>query len=326
MVDVLTFGEAMVRLAPPAFQRLEQTTNLDVEVGGAELNTAVGLVRLGRSAQWVSRVTDNALGRLLLRQVRGTGVDTSRVLLTPAHRVGVYFLEFGAAPRPAEVLYDRAGSAFAHLAPGMLDWPTVLTGVRWLHLSGITPALSADAAAESLTALQTARSLGVRTSLDLNYRSKLWTPSAAGAWARQALPFVEVLIASRGDAAQLLEVAEPDFARGAETLRARFGVRVVASVERSADAVWRDRFTGLAWDGQLHTTRIYEVEVVDRLGAGDAFAAGLIHGLLADDLARGVAIGTALGALQHTLPGDLPWVTAAEVEAVLAGASVRIRR
>src|SRR5262245_4830943 len=167
----------MIRLSPPNFQRLEQARSLDVQIGGAELNTAVDLARLGRSAAWVSRITDNPLGRLLLNQARSAGVSVEYVLTTPEDRVGVYFLEFGAAPRASSVLYDRRGSAIAAIRTGMVDWPRVLAGAKWFHLTGITPALSPTAAEATREALRAARSAGVRISIDLNYRAKLWNQS-----------------------------------------------------------------------------------------------------------------------------------------------------
>src|SRR5436189_4169873 len=162
--EVITFGEAMIRLAPPNFRRLEQARSLDVQVGGAELNTAVGLARLGRSSAWVSRLTENALGRLIANHAREAGVSTDHVVWTRDDRVGVYFLEFGAAPRASSVLYDRKGAAIAAIAPGMVDWAKVFAGVKWFHVTGITPALSASAAEATREALQAARAAGVRTS------------------------------------------------------------------------------------------------------------------------------------------------------------------
>src|SRR5271169_2077098 len=156
--EVITFGEAMIRLSPPNFRRLEQARSLDLQVGGAELNTAVGLARLGHSAAWVSRLTNNPLGRLIANQAREAGVSSEHVVWTPDDRVGLYFLEFGAAPRASSVLYDRKGAAIV----------------------GITPALSSSAAAVTREALQAARKAGVQTSMDLNYRAKLWSQAEAG--------------------------------------------------------------------------------------------------------------------------------------------------
>src|SRR5258708_3617969 len=164
----------MIRLSPPNFRRLEQAQSLDLLVGGAELNTAVGLSRLGRSSAWVSRLTDNSLGRLIANRAREAGVDTRHVLFTNDDRVGIYFLEFGAAPRASSVLYDRKDSAIAHVKPGMIPWPAVFGRARWFHVTGITPALSPTAAETTREALQAARAAGVRVSIDLNYRVKLW--------------------------------------------------------------------------------------------------------------------------------------------------------
>src|SRR3954451_8938891 len=151
--DVITFGEAMVRLAPPNFRRLEQTRSLDVQVGGAELNTAVGLARLGRSSGWVSRLTNNPLGRLIANHAREAGVSTEHVVWTGDDRVGLYFLEFGAAPRASSVLYDRRGAAVAGVRPGMVAWAQLFAGAKWFHVTGITPALSATAAETTREAL-----------------------------------------------------------------------------------------------------------------------------------------------------------------------------
>src|SRR5215211_4431458 len=145
MPEVITFGEAMIRLSPPGFRRLEQASTLDVQVGGAELNTAVALARLGRPSAWVSRLTDNPLGRLIANHAREAGVSTEHVVWTRDDRVGLYFLEFGAAPRASSVLYDRKGAAIAAILPGMVDWRRALAGARWFHVTGITPALSPGA-------------------------------------------------------------------------------------------------------------------------------------------------------------------------------------
>src|SRR5881227_2779255 len=160
MHDVITFGEAMIRLSPPNFRRLEQAQSLDLQVGGAELNTAVGLARLGHSTAWVSRLTDNPLGRLIANRAREAGVDTEHVVWTKDDRVGVYFLEFGAAPRASSVLYDRKGSAIAGVKPGMVPWASVLAGAKWFHVTGITPALSGSAAEATREAMSAARAAG----------------------------------------------------------------------------------------------------------------------------------------------------------------------
>src|SRR6266566_4918502 len=178
--DVVTFGEAMIRLAPPQFRRLEQAQTLDVQVGGAELNTAVAAARLGHSAAWVSRLTNNPLGRLIANHAREAGVSSEHIVWTNDDRVGVYFLEFGAAPRASSVVYDRKGAAIANLKPGTVPWAKIFAGARWFHVTGITPGLSASAAEVTKESLVAAKAAGLQTSVDLNYRVKLWTPTEAG--------------------------------------------------------------------------------------------------------------------------------------------------
>lgn len=317
----------MIRLAPPHFQRLEQTRTLDLEIGGAEFNTAAGCVRLGRTATWVSRLPDNPLGKLVANRIREIGVTDTFVQYTPEDRCGLYFLEFGASPRASGIVYDRKDSAIARVTPGMFDWPTIFRGARWFHVTGITAALSEGAAAATAEALTAAKQAGLGTSIDLNYRSKLWTPQEAGRVMSGLVNGIDLLIASEGDCRDLFGIDGTDFADMAQQLVARFGVRCVAGTRRETPLVWRNKFAAVGYSaGQLVESAWYDVEIVDRLGAGDALAAGLIHGLLDDDLEKGVHYGAAIGALKHSIPGDLPWITQSEVEAVLAGSGLRIRR
>ncbi len=198
--EVITFGEAMIRLSPPNFQRLEQTSSLDLQAGGAELNTAVALARLGRSAAWISRLTRNPLGRIIASRAQEAGVGTEHVVWTNDDRVGVYFLEFGAAPRASSVLYDRKSSAISQIRPGMVNWKAALAGAKWFHVTGITPALSESAAETTREALQAARQERVQVSIDLNYRSKLWSEADAGRWMSQFMQWCDVLITTEEDA------------------------------------------------------------------------------------------------------------------------------
>src|SRR5947209_4936816 len=222
MNEVVTFGEAMIRLSPPNFRRLEQTHNLDLLVGGAELNTAVGLARLGRSAAWVSRLTDNPLGRLIANRAREAGVSTEHVVWTDDDRVGVYFLEFGAAPRASSVLYDRKGAAIANVRPGMIDWSAAFDGARWFHVTGITPALSATAAETTREALVAARGAGLRTSVDLNHRAKLWSAQEAGRCMAQLMESTDVLITTEEDAERVFGIRGNDHEDVADQLAKRF--------------------------------------------------------------------------------------------------------
>jgi 2-dehydro-3-deoxygluconokinase len=325
--DVITFGEAMLRLSPPNFRRLEQARSLEVFVGGAELNTAVGLARLGRSTAWVSRLTQNPLGRLLGNHAREAGVSTEHVVWTADDRVGVYFLEFGAAPRASSVLYDRKQSAMAQIQPGTVDWPAVFAGSRWFHVTGITPALSPSAAAVTREALQAARAAHVQTSIDLNYRAKLWTQAEAGRWMADCLQYCDALITTEEDVERLFQIKGKNYEDVAAQVADRFSLRIVAITLRDNPLVWRNSWTAIAYyDRSILRTRTYEVEIVDRLGAGDSFAAGLIHGLLDGDVQKGLDYGVAASALKHSIPGDFNWVSREEVDALLKTPGLRISR
>jgi 2-dehydro-3-deoxygluconokinase len=325
--DVITFGEAMLRLSPPNFLRLEQAQSLDLRVGGAELNTAVGLARLGRSSAWVSRLPANPLGRLVANRAREAGVSTEHVVWSDGDRLGLYFVEFGAAPRPSSVLYDRKGAAVASVWPGLVDWAKAFAGAKWFHVTGVTPALSLGAAETTREALRAARAARVGVSIDLNYRAKLWTTAEAGRWMSEFMQDTDVLITTEEDVEKVFEIKGTNYEEVSRQLAERFPLKVVAITLRENPLVWRNSWTAIAYtDGKVLKTRSYEVEIVDRVGAGDSFAAGLIHGLLDGDLQKGLDWGVAVSALKHSIPGDFAWVTPAEVEALLAGGGLRISR
>lgn len=325
--EVITFGEAMVRLSPPNFRRLEQTNSLDVMVGGAELNTAVALSRLGHPTAWVSRLTRNPLGRLIGNKAREAGVCTDHVVWTDEDRVGVYFVEFGAAPRASGVVYDRKGAAIANIQPGMVNWKAVFTGTKWFHVTGITPALSATAAETTRESLQAARAAGVQTSIDLNYRVKLWSQAEAGRWMSDFMQYCDVLITTEEDVERVFGIKGKDYEDVAAQLAKRFPLKIVAITLRENPLVWRNSWTAMAYrDGKVFKTKTYEVEIVDRLGAGDSFAAGFIHGMLEGDLQKAVDFGVAASAIKHSIPGDFAWITREEVEGLLKGGGMRIAR
>jgi 2-dehydro-3-deoxygluconokinase len=342
MFDVVTFGEAMIRLAPPHFQRLEQTASLDVQVGGGELNVAVGASRLGLKSTWVSRLPKNALGRLTENRVRQAGVDTSHLIWAEGGRMGLYFVEFGAAPRPSSVLYDRANSAISGIKPGEVDWKRVFTGAKWCHTSGITPALSDSAAAVTREALQAAKEANVTVSYDLNYRGKLWTPEKAQAVQEPLMEFVDVLITTeedtgvvfkikaegKTDASGFQKVSAESYKDVARRLQEKFQFKAVAITLRENPLVWRNTWTAIAYaDGKFYDDVKYELEIVDRIGGGDSFSAGFIYGYLAKNTYdAAVRYGNAFSALKHSTPGDFNWATLEEVESLLKGASLRVAR
>ena len=338
-MDLVTFGEAMLRLTPPGMQRLEQARSLDVQVGGGELNVAVGAARLGLATRWVSRLPANAVGRLIGNSALEHGVDLSQVLWTSDDRAGIYFAELGAAPRASSVLYDRSGSALSRIAPGMVDWAAVFKEARWFHTSGITPALSDSAAATTTEALTAAKQAGLTVSYDLNYRSKLWSPEHARMVQEPLLQLVDVLIATEEDTRLVLGIESgagdlfdridaEAFAAVARAIYDRFGVRAVVITLRANPRVWLNSWSALLFvHGRVLRAPRYEVEIVDRIGAGDAFSAGLIFARLrGDDWDSALRLATAVSALKHTIPGDFSLSTLDDVERVLAGASLRVSR
>ncbi len=325
--EVITFGEAMIRLSPPGFRRIEQAKSLDLQVGGAELNTAVAVSRLGHSASWISRLPDNPLGRLVANHAREAGVDTSHVMYSKDERLGLYFLEFGAAPRASSVIYDRKGSAIAAVQPGMVPWAKVFAGSKWFHVTGITPALSASSAAATREAMMAAKAAGVKTSMDLNYRVKLWTTTEAGNCLSDLMQYCDVLITTEEDVEKVFGITGSNYEEVAAKVADKFKLDIVAITLRENPLVWRNTWTGMAYQkGKVYKTRTYEVEIVDRLGAGDSFAAGLIHGLLGGDLQNALDWGVATSAIKHSIPGDFAWVRPEEVEALLKGGGLRISR
>jgi 2-dehydro-3-deoxygluconokinase len=310
-MDLVTFGEAMVRFSPPALQRLEQASSLAATVGGSELNVAVLAARLGVASRWVSHLPDNALGRMIESRAREQGVD-ARVEWTADGRVGLYFVEIGGA-RISSVLYDRAGSAISRITPGSIDWASVFAGARWYHVSGITPALSDGAARVTAESLAAAKRAGLTVSYDLNYRNKLWSAQQASAVQGPLMEFVDVLTTTAEDARVVFGIGGDDPAEVARALQQRFAIGAVAITLRD-DAL----ATVIAADGKVHSAPRCDVETVDPIGAGDAFCGGLIVSRLEnrgwDDAVRFAA---ATSALKHTMPGDFCLVTRTEVEELL---------
>jgi len=332
---VACFGEPLLRLSPPDHERIPQARHFDVHYGGAEANVAVGLARFGLDARYVSKVPANALGTAALRFLRGQGVDTSWVE-RGGDRLGLYFLETGAAPRPSTVTYDRSNSAIHTLHPDPMDWAGVLKNADWLHWTGITPALG-DAPRDCVAvASRLAQDAGVTVSCDLNYRSKLWAPGEARAVMVPLMENVDVCMAGLGAADACLNVqidersGERDVDRAERLLhrlQETFGFEMVTTTLRGAPTATPRTYEGLLCtaDGTIHGPVRHILSVVDRVGAGDAFAAGLIaRRLQRGDAATALAFATAAGALAHTLPGDAPLLDPDEVSA-LAESSDRIR-
>jgi 2-dehydro-3-deoxygluconokinase len=345
--DLITFGEAMVRLTPPNHQRLEQARTLDVSVGGAEWNVAVNVARLGLKTAWVSRLVDNWSGHLIVNEARQHGVDTSHVVWAKFDGVGrvrngFYHLEVGAGPRASAVTYDRGHSAVSQMTADMVDWRALLAGCRWLHASGITPALSPALAETTLAVFRTAAECKVRTSFDLNYRGRLWTPEEAQATCARIVPHVEVLIGNEEDFEKCLGIRaartgkdyselDPESYKDVvrEAVRRFPNIRMVGTTLRNAKTCLLNDWRTLLCDGkEFHLSRVFEnLELVDRVGGGDAFSAAVICGLLEGwPAAKTNEFAAAYSALAHTFPGDINWATRDEALKAMAGGGARIAR
>lgn len=320
---IVTFGEAMIRLTPPGNERLDRATTLNVTAGGAELNTAVALRCLGVPASWVSALPETSAGRLIARHAMANGVDVSGIHWVPEEegRAGIYFLEEGVDPRPSSVTYDRKDTAISRVQPGTFDWPTLLDGAGALHVSGITLAISDGARAAAMEAVRVANAMGVLVSFDLNYRSKLWSESAARQAFIAIVPQVDLLFASRGGLRTFFAI-DGSHEEVLRTARERLGIAAITLTRKRAKGSMRLKLQSMALghSGLLATSDWRDVEVVDRLGGGDAFAAGFLAGYLENPrgLTRAVTLGATASALKHTMPGDFLAATRAEIEAAMS--------
>jgi 2-dehydro-3-deoxygluconokinase len=340
MARILAFGEIMLRLNPPGFERLGQATRLEMRFGGGEANVAVSCVQLGHEAAFVTALPDHEIGDACIARLRAHGVDTRGIVRRPG-RIGIYFLENGASQRGSKVLYDRAGSVAAVLGPEAYDWPALLQGCAWFHTTGITPAISDHAAEAAGQAMRAARAAGATVSFDLNYRKKLWSREKARKTVEPLLASVDLLIGNEEDAKDVLgiEARHTDVQSGAvdraayrevcETIRDRYGVGRVAITLRESESASVNHWSAALLDGDAyHVSRRYTIQVVDRVGAGDSFCGGLIVALL-DGRSTPDALEFAVAAscLKHTIPGDFNFVTRAEVDALLqGGGSGRVQR
>jgi 2-dehydro-3-deoxygluconokinase len=340
---VVTFGEVMLRLAAPDGMRLAGAQTLHATFGGGEANVAASLAGFGLAARFVTRVPANDLGEGAIRFLRGFGVDTSCVT-AEAGRLGVYYLEPGAAQRPSRVVYDRADSCMARAGAGAYDWGSVLDGARWFHTTGITPALSAAAAEATLAGVRAARAAGATVSVDLNYRAKLWGWGAAPADVMAGIVAeADVLIGNEEDAEKVFGIHAPGssvvdgrvdsagYAAVASQLASRFPrLRTIAFTQRGSISASENTWSGVLWTPDaFHVAKSYRIApIVDRVGAGDSFAAGLIYALL-DGRPPDAALEFAIAAscLKHSIRGDVNHVSVAEVDGLAVGSgSGRVER
>lgn len=332
---VITFGEIMVRLSTPDHLRFGQAAAFDVNYGGGEANVAVSLANYGMDACFVTRLPDNDIANAAVASLRKHGVDTSEIV-RGGERIGIYYLETGAVNRPSKVVYDRAGSSVATIAKGDIDWERIFEGADWFHWTGITPAISQQAADQCLEALKAARRKGLTISCDLNYRKNLWKYGKAASEVMPALvEFCDVILGNEEDAEKVFGIG----AAGVEVttgkieavayegvcrrLAERFPAanKIIITLRGSINAD-HNTWSGVLYDGQhLFMAPVYDItHIVDRVGGGDSFMGGLIYGLLeyADDQ-KALDFATAASALKHTIAGDYNLVTVAEVESLMNG-------
>jgi 2-dehydro-3-deoxygluconokinase len=339
---VVAFGELMLRLSPPGFERLLQSPVLSATFGGGEANVAVSLAHFGLESHYVTRLASHAIGDAAIRALRAEGVRTEHVV-RGGSRVGIYFAETGASQRASTVIYDRAHSAIAEMPPDAVDWDRVMDGTAWFHVTGITPALGDRATAATRMAVAAARRAGARVSVDLNFRRKLWTEAHAQSTMRPLMAEVDLVIANEEDLQSVLGVhvegadvtsgaLDVDAYRGAaERVTRDFGPSLVAITLRESLSASDNGWSGLLWDGgsrALHRSQRYTVRLVDRIGGGDSFAAGLIYSLVTGRThSDALRFAVAASALKQTIPGDFNRVSVAEVDALAKGdASGRVQR
>jgi 2-dehydro-3-deoxygluconokinase len=338
---VVLFGELMMRLSTKHHERIVQARELDVLYSGAEANLGVALAGFGVQSFMVSSVPDNAVGQACLAYMRQFGLNLDHVRRN-GHRLGIYFVETGAAQRPSTFLYNRKGSSITELRPGDIDWTAILAGKHWFHFTGITPALADSVAEITREACAAAHALGVTVSCDLNFRSKLWPREKARAVMTDLLQFVDVLFTNEEEAETVFGIKARDTNVRSGTLSAtgyedvavqlhqRFGLRAVSISLRESISATQNNWSGMLYDGKtFYTSRRYHMDyIVDRVGGGDAFSSGIIYGMLTgQDPQESVEFAAAASCLKHTIHGDFNLVSFGEVLALMEGdASGRIQR
>ena len=340
MSRVITFGEIMMRLNPEGYLRFVQADRFEATYAGGEANVAVSLANYGHDAAFVSKVPAHEIGQAAVNALRRYGVDTGSIL-RGGDRLGIYFAEKGASQRPSKVLYDRANSAIALAKAEEFDWAKILDGADWFHFTGITPALGGEMPEACLEACRMAKKLGVKVSCDLNYRKKLWSREKAGEVMSQLMPYVDVCIANEEDAKDVFGIAAENtdlntgkldhdgYVSVARQLTERFGFEKVAITLRGSISASDNDWAGMLYSqGKACFSTQYHVHIVDRVGGGDSFGGGLIHGLLAGwDPQKTIDFAVAASCLKHAVEFDFNQVSVSEVESLAAGnTSGRVQR
>ena len=337
---VVTFGEIMLRLSPPGYQRFIQASSFDAVYGGGEANVAVSLANYGLDSYFVTKVPSHEIGQCAVNALRALGVGTDYIK-RGGERIGIYFCEKGASQRPSKVIYDRANSSISQVEPDEFDWQAIFDGASWFHFTGITPALGKNAAASTFEAVRTAKRLGGKVSVDLNYRKKLWSTEQANRVMSELMEYVDIAIGNEEDAEKVFgiwaegsdvvngEICHEGYREVARELAKRFGLEKVAITLRESLSASDNKWSGMLYDGcGFYTSREYDVHIVDRVGGGDSFAGGLIYALISGmNEQEAVDFAAAASCLKHTINGDFNLVNLNEVKSLAMGdASGRVQR
>ncbi|MDD2980102.1 MAG: sugar kinase [Hespellia sp.] len=337
---VVTFGEIMLRLAPEGYQRFVQAGTFGATYGGGEANVAVSLANFGVHAKFITKLPEHEIGQAAVNALRKYGVDTSDIL-RGGDRVGIYYLEKGASQRPSKVIYDRNGSSIYTATRAEFKWAEIFEGADWFHFTGITPALNDDLAAICLEACKVANALGIKVSCDLNYRNKLWSKEKARTVMSSLCEYVDVCIANEEDAADVFGItaSDSDVKTGtlnqdgyrivAEKLTEKFGFHTVAITLRESLSANDNRWSAMLYQGaDCYFSKKYDVHIVDRVGGGDSFGAGLLYALLHQFSPRNtIEFAVAASCLKHSVEGDFNMVTVDEVKKLAGGdGSGRVQR
>ena len=340
MAKVVTFGEIMLRLQPPEYKRFLQATSFDIVYGGGEANVAISLAQYGDDAAFITKLPENPIGEACLNEIRKWGVNT-RFIARGGARLGIYFCEKGASQRPSNVVYDRAGSAIATSTVADFDWDKIFEGVEWFHFTGITPALGDNVAESVLAACKAAKARGIRISCDLNYRKKLWTKEKAGEVMGNLMQYVDLLIANEEDCSDVfgIKATGTDIETGklstdgykevCHKIEDRFGIHRIAITLRESISASQNGWSGMLYaDGDFFFSDKYMITIVDRVGGGDSFGAGLIHSLAnGKDPQYAISFAVAASCLKHTVEGDYNVASEKEVlNLVKGGGSGRVQR
>jgi 2-dehydro-3-deoxygluconokinase len=340
MGKFITFGEIMLRLAPMGYDRFVQSKEFGVVYGGGEANVAVSLANYGKEAYFVTKLPKHEIGQSAVNELRKFGVNTKEIV-RGGDRVGIYFCEKGASQRPSSVIYDRAHSSISEAKREDFKWKEIFEDAEWFHFTGITPALSDECAAITLEAVKAAKDAGVKVSVDLNFRKKLWSSEKAGRVMGEIVNYCDLIIANEEDAEKVfgIKAEETDVTGGslsdegykkvAKTLVERFGAKYVAITLRESFSASDNGWSAMFYDGEeFYSSKKYRMHIVDRVGGGDSFGAGLIYGLTSGLSSQdSLEFAVAASCLKHTVEGDFNLVSIAEVETLMKGdASGRVQR